>query len=379
MLISFYFRVLAARSFAKKIHMISSRPLLCALALAALLSLAGFNLNKEKKIRGWSVSTEAYDRKKIGELKQQIADSTFKSITSVIVIKNGKLLIEEYFNGAGRDTLHDTRSVGKTFASAITGIAISEGHLKNVNQRLGEFYDLRAYDNYLPQKDSVTIRNLLTMSSGFDGDDGNELSPGNEENMYPQPDWVSWTLKLPMAAGRKPGESWAYFTAGVVVLGDILNKSVPGGLEEYAGQKLFTPLGITKYQWQYTPQHVPNTAGGLRMSALDLAKFGQLYKSNGKWNGRQVIPESWVKESHSRHYAIPGDDMHYGYLWWNKVYKVNDKPYEIYACSGNGGNKIFVFTTEPLVVVITSTAYNKPYAHSQANKIIENYILPAVL
>jgi len=325
---------------------------------------------------GWQISKESFNQNKIRELNQKIAEKSFKDITSIVVIKNGKLLIEEYFNGASRDALHNTRSVGKTFASALTGIAIKDGYLKSIDQSLGEFYNLKNYENYDQKKDSVTIRGLLTMSSGFEGFDFDESSIGNEENMYPQADWIKWTLNLPMA-DRKVGEEWAYFTAGVVLLGDILNKTVPNGLEKYADNKLFKPLGIKNYKWQYTPQKVVNTAGGLEMSALDYAKFGQLYQNNGKWKGKQIISESWVRESLTKYFSIPDDSSNYGYLWWNKTYNVNGKDHEVYYCSGNGGSKVFVFKDLPMVIVVTATAFNKPYMHRQVDKILEKYLISA--
>ena len=116
----------------------------------------------------------------------------------MIVIKNGKLLIEEYFNGETRDSLHDPRSAGKSFASTIIGIAENEGYLKNEDQTLKEFYDIKSYDNYSSLKENVSIKDLLTMSSVFDGNDDDGNSPGNEENMYPTPDWVKFTLDLPV-------------------------------------------------------------------------------------------------------------------------------------------------------------------------------------
>lgn len=335
-------------------------------------------IQKIKPNSGWQISNDNYDKEKIKALNLKIAENSFKEITGIVVIKDGKLLIEEYFNLAERNTLHNTRSVGKTFASAIMGIALKDGYLKSVNQTLGEFYSLKDYENYSPKKESVTLRQLLTMSSGFEGFDFDEKSIGNEENMYPKGNWVRWTLNLPMAE-RKPGEKWAYFTAGVVVLGDILHKRVPGGLDKYADEKLFKPLGIKNYKWQYTPQNVANTAGGLQMSTLDFAKFGQLYKNNGKWKAKQIIPERWVKESLSKHFLLPENGANYGYLWWNKTYKVNEKDFEVYFCSGNGGNKIFIFKDVPLVVVVTATAYGKPYMHSQVDKIIEKYIIPAIV
>ena len=289
-------------------------------------------------------------------------------------------MIEEYFNGANRDTLHDTRSVGKSFASTLTGIAIKDGYIKDENQPLRDFYDLSKFANYSIRKDGVTIKSLLTMSSGFDGSDMNEDSPGNEEKMYPTNDWVKFALDLPIDSGKVLGKNWDYFTAGVVLLGDILNRSVPDGLEKYADKRLFRPLGVKKYAWQYTPQKVASTAGGLRMSSLDFARFGQLYKNGGVWNGTRIIPRSWVESSLTRHISLPDEaNGFYGYLFWNTTFNVNGNQHEAFYSSGNGGNKIFIFKSLPLVVVITATAYNKPYGHPQVNKMMERHILPAVI
>lgn len=329
---------------------------------------------------GWEISKDAYNTEKIKQLNQEIAEKLYKDITSIVVIKDGKLLIEEYFNGAARDTLHNTRSVGKSFASTMMGIAIGEGYIKSENQTLKDFYDLREFANYSAKKDSVTLKSLLTMSSSFNGNDDDEASPGNEEKMYPTDNWVKFALDLPMDDKKEDGKTWTYFTAGVVVLGDILQKRVPGGLEAYADKKLFKPLGITKYQWQYTPQKVPLTAGGLQMSSLDFARYGQLYKNGGQWNGNQIIPRTWLDKTFTKYLNIPyGPNLYYGYLFWNMTYKINDKQYETFFCTGNGGNKIFIFKDQPLVIVITATAYGKWYMHRQADGMMERYILPAIL
>jgi CubicO group peptidase (beta-lactamase class C family) len=343
------------------------------------INLAKISLTPVKPYDGFKVSSENYDKNLIKTLKANIDEGVFKKISSVIVIKNGKLLIEEYFNGEARDSLHDPRSAGKSFSSTITGIAESEGYLKNEDQTLKEFYNLKLFDNNSSQKENVSIRDLLTMSSVFDGNDDDYNSPGNEENMYPTPDWVKFALDLPVNLIKPAGE-WHYFTAGVVVLGDILNKTVPGGLEKYSDQKLFKPLGITHYKWQYTPQNVPNTAGGIRMNALDFAKYGQLYKNMGRWNSKQVIPEAWIRKTFTKYKSIPGrKDEFYGYLFWNKSYSVNGKAYETFYCAGNGGNKIYIFPDQPLVIVITATAYGATYAHTQEDKMMTDYILPAVI
>ncbi|UOV00101.1 serine hydrolase [Chryseobacterium daecheongense] len=334
-------------------------------------------IQKIKPNSGWKVSKDKFDQEKIRLLNKKIAENRFRDITGIVVIKNGKLILEEYFNHSGRDTLQDTRSVGKSFSSALMGIAIKEGYLNNENQILKEFYNLEQFRNYSFKKDSVTIKSLLTMSSGFDGNDNDNDSPGNEENMYPTDNWVKFALDLPMTQD-KIGKNWNYFTAGVIVTGDILDQSVPEGLEKYADKKLFHPLGITHYKWQYTPQQKPSVAGGLRMRALDFAKFGQLYKNNGIWNDVSILDKGWIKKTFTNYFADKNDFDGYGYLFWRKVYTVENKTFETYQSSGNGGNKIIVFTQIPLVIVITAKAYNKPYAHSQVDTIVQEYLLPAI-
>lgn len=342
------------------------------------INLAKVRLSAIQPYSGFGISKEPFDRDKIRTLKGNIEEGVFKHINGVVVVSNGKLLIEEYFNGANRYSLHDPRSVGKSFASTITGMAIQDGYLKSEEQPLKEFYDIHGFENYAVEKESAVIKDLLTMSSVFDGDD-NTNSPGNEENMYPTENWVNFTLNLPVNRTRPAGE-WHYFTAGVVLLGDILNKTVPGGLEKYADAKLFKPLGITDYKWQHTPQQVANTAGGIQLRALDFAKYGQLYKNEGMWNGRQLLPSQWVHKTFTRHKTIPRRiEEYYGYLFWNKTYKVADKEYETFYCAGNGGNKIFIFPNHPWVIVITASAYGASYAHSQVDKMMTDYIIPALV
>lgn len=330
-----------------------------------------------KPIKDWQISTEKIVIAKIEELNRKIAKKTYKNVTSIVAIKDGKILIEEYFNGANRNTLHDTRSVGKSFASTLLGIAIKDRYIKSETQTLKEFYDLKSFQNYSTAKDSITLKSLLTMSSNFEGSDMNTKSIGHEENMYPTKNWVDFTLNLPIDKTKSSGKQWDYFTAGVVVLGDIIHKSVPNGLEKYADKNLFKPLGITKYKWQLTPQKIANTAGSLQLSSLDNAKFGQLYKNQGTWNGKQILSQEWIAKSLS-HQIIISENEFYGYLFFNKTYNVNGLDYEVYYSDGNGGNRIFIFKDQPIVIVITATAYNTPYGEKQVEKMMQEYLIPAV-
>ena len=202
-------------------------------------------------------------------------------------------------------------------------------------------------------------------------------SVGNEEKMYPTKDWVKFALDLPMKKFESNDLKWQYFTAGVVILGDILDKKVPGGLEAYAQKRLFEPLGISEVKWQHTPTGVANTAGSCQISSLGFAKYGQLYQNRGTWEGKQLLSADWIDRSVQKYFELP-DGLAYGYLFWNKQYSHEGEQFETFAASGNGGNKVFVFPEKELVIVITATAYNQSYMHRQADVIVQDYVLPAI-
>lgn len=329
---------------------------------------------------GFKLSKAKLNKELIVALNTKVADQTYRMVNGIVVLKKGELLLEQYYNGEKRETLHDPRSVSKSITSTLTGMAIKEGFISSENVMLKNFYNLQNYANYSPKKDSVKIVDLLSMSAAFEGNDDVETSVGNEENMYPTADYTKFTLDLPMSAGRENGKSWSYFTAGTNLVMDILNKSVAGGVEVFAHHKLFAPLGIDKFEWARTPQGVPFGGGGLRLRALDFAKYGQLYLNGGVYNGKRLLEKSWVKKSFSPLQALPADRSgFYGLLFWNKAFVVAGKAYQVYYSSGNGGNKIYVFKDLPIVIVITASAYGKAFAHIQADEIVEKYLLPAIL
>lgn len=329
---------------------------------------------------GWPLYFEEYNKELIVKLNTKILDQSYKKVNSVVVIKKGRLLLEEYFNGSSRASLHDPRSVSKSFTGTLLGMAIRDGYLKSEEQKISEFYNLNQFKFPSDKKGDVRLIDLLTMSSAFDGNDDLMESPGNEENMYPTADYVKFALDLPMAENKVNGKQWSYFTVGTMLLGDIMDKVIPGGLELYAKNKLFTPLGFDSLEWVRTPQGKPFTGGGLRLRALDFAKYGQLYRNEGVWSGKEILPKSWVKKSFRHLQELPADRPgFYGFLFWNKTFKINGRNLEAYYSSGNGGNKIYIFKDIDLVVVINSSAYGTSFAHTQSDQIMEKYILPAVL
>ncbi|MDJ0941014.1 MAG: serine hydrolase [Woeseiaceae bacterium] len=349
---------------------------------AGLCTLAflffGLEPSQAEVVQGWTMDADPALEAGLESLDAAIRDDDYLRINAVVIIRDGKLAWERYYNGSDRDTTHNPRSVGKTFVMPVLGLAIDQGHIGSLDQTLGDFYSLEDYDNYSTKKAGVTLRQLVSMTSGFEGFDFVPESPGNEENMYPTPDWVRWTLNLPMAESRQPGQEWRYFTAGIVVVGDILNRQLPGGLEAYADKHLFKPLGIRNYQWQHTPQGVANTAGGIQLTPLGFAKFGELHLRDGRWNGKQVLPAGWAAQGMQATTATTIDGESYGWLWWNKNYRVGDSDWNTAYCSGNGGNKIFVFPEQSLVIVVTASAYGQRFMHSQVDDMMTRHILPAI-
>jgi CubicO group peptidase (beta-lactamase class C family) len=275
-------------------------------------------------------------------------------VDSVVVARNGKLVAEGYFNGYGRDTMHDVRSASKSITSALAGIAIDQGLLTTQDTLGDSVYQLDRYDNWEVRKGSVKLIDLLHMSSGLACNDWVGSSPGNEEKMYRSADWPKFVLDLPMVTD--PGEHSSYCTGGVVLLGSIIATQSGMRLDEFAATYLFNPIGIQTVEWRRSPDGSATGGGGMRLKPRDAAKFGSLYLDGGMWLGSRVLSESWVIQSQERVTTLGADA--YGLLWWKRKFVVRGAEQECLFASGNGGNYIFVLPSERMVVVFTGSNYN---------------------
>ena len=339
---------------------------------------------------GWptaSAESTGISPKPLHNLEAAVRTGEFKKIGSVVIARHGKLVYEAYFDGDAT-TLRDTRSATKSITDALIGIAIGEKKLSGVDSRVLQLLPqhARKLQNPDPRKDKITIEDFLTMSSPLECDDWNDASRGNEERMYVIEDWAQFILDLPIRGQMHLGEKidpppygryFSYCTGGVFVLSEVLQNVTRMRTDRYAQQKLFEPLGITDEQWVYSPLNIPQTGGGLRLTGRDLLKIAQLYLNGGQWQGKRVIDEGWVKTSTLPHARID-EKTEYGYLWWLKAFNSGDKSYPAFFMSGNGGNKVAVFPALDLCVVITSTNYNTHGMHEQTEKMLTDYIIPAV-
>jgi len=321
------------------------------------------------------------------KMQANVRSGEFKKIGSVLIARHGKLVYEVYFDGDG-NTLRDTRSATKSITDILVGIAIRDKKVSGVNERVFGLLPEHARNvaNPDPRKAKITIEDFLTMSSPLECDDWNDASRGNEERMYLVEDWAQFILDLPIrgrmhvgeeVVAPKYGRSFSYCTGGVFTLSELLGKATGMRTDRYAQLKLFEPLGITRANWVYSPLEIPQTGGGLRLSSRDLLKFPQLYLNSGVWGQTRIVDESWVKASTQPHAQID-DDTEYGYLWWLKAFKSGGKSYPAFFMSGNGGNKVVALPSLDSAIVITSTNFSTKGMHEQTERLLTDYILPAL-
>ncbi|MVN76963.1 serine hydrolase [Hymenobacter sp. HMF4947] len=301
----------------------------------------------------------------------KIVDGSYPNIHSVLIIKDGSLVFEEYFYEYQRDSLHALRSASKSFVSALTGIALARGLLASVQQPVAAQFPEYVLQHNSADKQRITIENLLTNQSGLDCDISNEKSEGNETKMDYSADWVKFTLDLPML--DQPGTTGRYCSGNPITLGRLVEKQAKVPLPEFARRYLFAPLGIKQFNWRFVPDSTSaETYCQLSLRPRDMAKFGLLYLNQGRWQGQQLVPASWVAASLAPHSVVQG--VSYGYLWWLKYLDCNGVRYQGAMAQGNGGQRIALWPQQRLVVVVTGGNYNQ---QSPADELIAKYILAA--
>lgn len=324
---------------------------------------------------------------KLQQLDSEILKNQFTKVTSILISRHGKLVYEKYYNGFSESSQHDTRSATKTITGMLTGIAIDKKFIPSEKAFVSKYFqDKKPFQNPDRRKDSITIEDLLTMSSSLECDDDNQYSSGNEERMYLVEDYFKFLLNLPIRGfapfTSKPkdqlyGRNWSYCTAGVVLLGGVLERSTKMKVDAFAKNYLFDPLEIKNPEWQITPMGMPMTGGGLHLKSRDYIKLAQLYINKGQWNGKQIVSTAWISKSIAPH-ANARDNVDYGYLWWLQKFGPADSNHFAYYMTGNGGYKIAVFPNLDLIVVITANWYGTAKAHAQSEKIISEYIIPSI-
>ena len=373
-------------------------------SLTLLLAFVGFGATAwadESKVcgvpaalkDGWTIAAQAdvgLDATKLCELDSFIGQWPQANIHAVVVVRNGKLVMERYFSGEderwldklgnvahGPEAKHDLRSISKSVTSLLVGIALSEGKFpaleSSVLDAFPDYVDLRT-----SERSRITFRDLLTMSSGLEWDETRPWNDprNNERGMIMATDPFRYILSQPVAFA--PGTFYAYSGGDTSLLGEILVRSTGRPLRDYARDKLFLPIDAPDFEWlDVGVSHRLGAFGSLRMRPRDAAKLGHLLLTDGQWNGKQVVPLGWVVES-IKPRINSQDTYFYGYQWWlgRSLHRGEEVTWA--AGFGKGGQRLFVVPPLDLVVMINAGHYSGPLQFLIPSGIFTDIVLAAV-
>lgn len=352
---------------------------------------------------GWRTARAGgvgFDEGKLANIVQHIAasDPAIRQpalIHSLLVARRGRLVLDEYFFGHDRDTLHDMRSAGKTFASVMLGAAMQGGVAISPDTSVVSLMQHAApFANASASKDRITLAHLMTHTSGLACNDNDEASPGSEDTMQSQTaqaDWWKYTLDLPMQ--NEPGARYAYCSAGMNLVGGALTAATDRWLPALFDRTIARPLQFGPYAWNLAPNGEGYLGGGARLRPRDLLKVGQMYLDGGVWRGRRIVSKAWIARSTAPIVAIneqttglDTETLHNtyfggadGYAWHTFNVVVDGRSYREYEAAGNGGQILAVVPELELAVVLTGGNYNQGFIWGRwRDEIIGGAIIAAI-
>lgn len=318
----------------------------------------------------------------LSQLSAAIARGDYPKTTSILIVRDGRLVYEAYFNEGNRDLLNNTRSATKFITTLAVGAAIHDRAIPSERALAFPYLaDLRPFQNDTPEKNAITLEDMMTMSSALDCDDNDDNSPGNEDKMHPQPNWARWAADLPTMPGYSRDASnlgpWRYCTANAFLVGQVVQRASHTPVDRYIEKKVLRPLSIEKWNWSYSPAREIMTGGGLELRSRDLAKLGWMLVNDGRWKNRQVVEKNWIDTALTvRRASRP--DQNYGYFIFEGSYKTTCGPHPIWYMAGTGGNQILLLRDLHAAIVVTRQAYNMHGSSLQTQDLLEKYVVPAL-
>jgi CubicO group peptidase (beta-lactamase class C family) len=338
----------------------------------------------DEGIDGWEsahLAEVGIDEQLVNDLVDQILQGRYFDIHDILIVKDGKLVLEEYFRLDGRmhgpavaqayrDCVHILASSTKSITSLLIGLAIDEGFIESIEAPVyGFFPEYQALID--KQKERILLKHFLTMTAGLEWDGSLDV-----DRMWSGQDIVELVLgKLVVA---EPGERFNYSNGISTVLGAIVERASQMEVAEFSDKYLFTPLGIENYHWQKYPDGTTDTDGNLALRPLDLAKIGQMVLDDGRYDGAQIVSEEWIRESTERRVQEQPGRQWYGYQWWQTDFNVAGETITAVHSSGWGGQFVFIFPELELVFVAHGANFDE-YKEDGPFRMLERYILPAVL
>lgn len=342
---------------------------------------------------GWKITSLKYvsiDSTKLQNMVDKIYDGTLENIHSIVIVKEGKLVFEQYFPGYkfkynakdfkgdftefNQNTIHNLASVTKSITSILFGIALDKGFIDSVNTKVFNFFpEYSSLNDSL--KDQITLWHLLTMTSGLKWNE-QDIFYSEVENdiiqLFIVQDPVKYILSKPII--HPPGTNYYYNGGNTNLLGKIIQGTSRIKLDGFAKKYLFDPLRITQYEWMHINPDMVYASGDLKLRPRDMAKIGYLMLNKGTWKSNNIVSPKWIEESTKPYVHFNSNDG-YGYQWWIKKYELGNTSFNSFAAEGWGGQNIIVFPDLDVVVVISGGNY---ITRTPNNEIIYRYILPAI-
>jgi CubicO group peptidase (beta-lactamase class C family) len=335
---------------------------------------------------GWATGTLAdanIDGPSIARFIQKLIDTPMDNpdapqIHSILIARHGRLVLEEYFHGYTRDMLHDTRSASKSVTSTLVGAAIQAGVPLALSSPVYKVMNDGAFPAGLEErKRAMTLEHLLTNSSGYYCDDGDDNAPGNEETMGNQteePDYYRYTLNVPMAT--PPGERSVYCSANPNLALGMVGRAA-GESPMYTFDRLIgAPMKITRYGWSLDPAGNPYGGGSTSFVPRDFLKFGQLLLNGGMWQGRRILGKEFAARAGSPLYHLAG--IYYGYNWWSEEFPYKNRKVHAFMALGTGDQMITVVPELDLVIGVFGANYASRVQFDVTHNWVPRYILPSV-
>jgi CubicO group peptidase (beta-lactamase class C family) len=298
----------------------------------------------------------------------------FEQIHSWLIVKNGCLVWEKYFQGYTAQDLHEAQSVTKSIQSLLIGIAIDQGFIKSIDEPIIQYFPDYQHLNWGNNKDKITIRHLLTMTAGLEWNElkvsYNQIFSNDASRQMYSEDWLEYALAKPMEF--EPGTTFTYSSANPILLSKILLEATQMPPLHFAYYNLFKPLNINELYYQQMPQN-PDILADIDLTPLDFAKIGQLVLQDGQYIDNQIVSKKWLQDSFQASIRFEAGGA-YGFSWWQMPLANGQSFWEAW---GIGGQHIMLFPDYQLLVVFTGGNYEvtrpqEPYF------ILENYILPAL-
>ena len=286
-----------------------------------------------------------------------LAERPETGIHSVLVVKDGVLVFEGYYNGWDPEEPHALFSVSKSVTSMLVGIAVEAGSLPGIHVPAARYFPAVRGPGWTADKDGIELAHLLSNTSGLRWEEWEipYTDPGNSHyRMTHADDWTGFVLNEPLTGN--PGHGFEYNTGGFFVLGQVLKQAVGTSADRYSERVLLEPLGIEEHAWARNERDkvcAGGSYGGLRLKSRDLARVGVMVLDDGRWQGRQVVPAEWLEESTTRRAGLD-PYVGYGYGWWVYDLPGFGRRVRFTAGMGYGGQALLVFPDHDAVVVLTS-------------------------